>query len=158
VLALPLCGDGSGFADRGGGAGRGCVCRLLGDLMHAGMRFPTGACTTATAPAPELWTKKGRNDRCSVYNVVVCDRGSLFVGKNKSRHLLCGWAKLENCKIMKSWHCQWMVKLFQVWSYYMYVAQHIIKRDGFLPCYWGSEGVDQWILGLSYVQQKRKIR
>jgi hypothetical protein len=90
VLALPLCGDGSGLADRGGGAGRGCVCRLLGDLMHAGMRFPTGACTTATAPAPELWTKKGRNDRCSVYNVVVCDRGSLFVGKNKSRHLLCG--------------------------------------------------------------------
>jgi hypothetical protein len=39
-------GGGKGLAKLEAGTGKGCVCRLLGDFEHAGMRFPVGVCGT----------------------------------------------------------------------------------------------------------------
>jgi hypothetical protein len=49
LLLCRVWGGGKGLANIEGGTGKGCVCRLLGDFEHAGMRFPVGVCGT-----PEL--------------------------------------------------------------------------------------------------------
>jgi hypothetical protein len=43
---------------------------------------------------------------------------------NKSRHLVCGWAKLDNCKIVKLLMDSHIVPLILI-----YVAKHTIERE-----------------------------
>ena len=49
LCVFEVWGGGKGLAKFEAGTGKGCVCRLLGDFEHAGMRFPVGVCGT-----PEL--------------------------------------------------------------------------------------------------------